>query len=70
MCLVLIGVRVSRALSLFFFGVVGVSGICRLGSGVVDRERRCVSRSGLLDLDLVGSYMKKCCACCDVGVFS
>ena len=68
MCLTLTGV-----MSLYVRGggggFVGVIGSRRAGSGVGDRDVRpgwclsaCLYDSGELDLDLVGSYMKKCCA--------
>ena len=43
-------------------GLVGVFGSRRTGSGVDDRDVRCLYDSGVLDLDLVGSYRRKCCA--------
>ena len=42
-------------------GFVGVFGSRRSGSGVGDRDVRCLYDSGVLDLDLVGSCSRKYC---------
>ena len=63
MCFILTGVMGSCSRSVFCGRFIGVSGIGRLGSGVVDLDDRCLCGSGLFDRDRVGSYRRKCCAC-------
>ena len=65
MCLTLTGV-VSLYVRGGGGGFVGVLGSRRSGSGVGDRDVRCLYDSGELDLDLAGSYIKKCCAWCAI----
>ena len=61
MCLTLTGV-VSSCSGRVRVDFLGVCGIRRSGSGVVDRDLCCRCGSGLLERDLVGSCNKKCCA--------
>ena len=62
MCLTLIGVVGSLLKGDFDRCFVGVVGIGLSGSGVVDRDCLFLCGSGLFDRDLVGSYIRKCCA--------